>query len=166
MKTYISINVVSQSLLLLSAISKHQCSLLTDVKQLRLPYGINCDVALFFANQCDWIRVDQKSLAITETGLQINASFDGISIDTYLWQLILMSYIAACQPIWAKRIPFGRKEAYLFMNEEEQRCFDEAGLMSSIDSNVIKWWDEIAEAERKKSIRGKMIPEGKVSILL
>ena len=46
-------------------------------------------------------------------------------------------YITVCRPVWAKRIPYGRKEAYLIMNEEEKRCFDEAALMESIDESVL-----------------------------
>lgn len=150
MKTYISVNIVSQALILMSAIKKHDCDSIREVVQLKLPYGINCDAAIIFSQQCGWIITDNDSIRFTQYGESIIASFNGLMIGSSLWRVILTGYIEKSEPVWAKRIPYGRKEAYLIMNAEEQRCFDEAGLMESTDADVVEWWDSLAERERSK----------------
>lgn len=150
MKTYISVNIVSQTLILMSAIKKHTCNSMREVAQLKLPYGINCDAAITFSQQCGWIITDNDSVSFTDYGESIIGSFNGLVIDSSLWRVILTGYISNSEPAWAKRIPYGRKEAYLIMTAEEQRCFDEAGLMESTDADVVEWWDFLAERERTK----------------
>ena len=150
MKTYISINIVSHTLILLSVIRKHYCDSILELPQLQMPYGTKTDTALTFAAQCKWVELAESKFCITTVGHTIINQFDGRSISVSLWQEILTSYIVSCQPAWARRIPFGRKEAYIMMNEEEQRCFDEAGLMNSIDVSVVQWWDHLAKTERLK----------------
>lgn len=150
MKTYISVNIVSQALLLVSAINKYNCSCLQEIQQLKLPYGVNRDASLSFLRQCKWVLVANESYNLSEHGRIIVNSFNGVMIDPLLWRKILAGYIESCEPAWAKRIPYGRKEAYLIMTAEEQRCFTEAGLMDSTDPDVIEWWDNIAEFERAK----------------
>ena len=150
MKNYISVNVVSQSLILVSIIQKSSCTSVSDIRQLKLPYGVNLDVALGFARQCEWIKETQGYIEFTQTGTQISEMFNGEIIHVELWKVILSCYISVCSPAWAKRIPYGRTEAFLFMNEEEQRCFIEAGLIDSEDESVLNWWDTIAGIERMK----------------
>ena len=150
MKTYISVNVVSQSLLFIDCINKNRCHTLEEAAQIKLPLGINFAVSLAFAEQCEWILLSYSKIGISDIGHTILTKFNGESISEELWRIILSQYIAVCQPAWAKRIPYGRKEAYLFMNEEEQRCFSEAGLIDSQDDAVLNWWDALAEIERTK----------------
>ena len=150
MSTYISVNVVSQSLILVSYIQKNNCASIQEIQQIKLPVYINRSVALEFAIQCEWITQENGVIAFTSVGKDISHKFNGIIIDSALWRLILHRYITICQPAWAKRIPYGRKEAYLVMNEEEQRCFVEAGLIDSYDQETVEWWDALAEAERVK----------------
>lgn len=148
MSTYISVNVVSQSLILMTQMVKHKCYSTEDIHQLQLPYGVDKEIAYSFAQQCGWLSEVAGHIKLTETGYRINEGFDGVFISPELWKLILHEYICICQPVWARRIPYGRKEAYLIMNEEEQRCFDEAGLVQNYEKDVVDWWDSIAEEER------------------
>lgn len=150
MKSYISVNIVSQALMLLSAVEKNHCYSVLDLNQIRFPYGFNSESAMRFAAQCEWVKIGGITFEITSTGHKIEKLFDGKCISQELWREILICYITVCRPVWAKRIPYGRKEAYLIMNEEEKRCFDEAALMESIDESVVQWWDGIAEIERQK----------------
>ena len=150
MKTYISVNIVSQALLLTSAIKKHSCDSVHKISQLKLAYGVNRDAAMLFLRQCGWIKVDNDTVSFTQCGENIAASFNGFQIDQTLWRTILSVYIEKSERAWSRRIPYGRKEAYLIMSPEEQRCFDEAGLMESTDAEVIDWWDALAERERFK----------------
>lgn len=150
MRTYISVNIVSQALLLVSSIKKHNCKCVKEIQQLKLPYGVNRDAALSFSRQCKWMLEENEGLSLTKQGQVIVDSFNGMMIDPLLWRKILAIYIEYCQPVWAQRIPYGRKEAYLIMTIEEQRCFVEADLIDSTNPDVIEWWDTIAERERVK----------------
>ena len=151
MKNYISVNVVSQSLLLINSIKKNYCYSKKEIRLLKLPYGINHDIATAFALQCGWLLDDGTSLSFTEVGAEIESQFNGESIGPKLWKIILSTYISECHPAWSARIPYGRTEAFIFMNEEEQRCFLEAGLIDNFDDDVISWWDSLAEIVRMKN---------------
>ena len=150
MKNYISVNIVSEALIMIQAVHSHGYYKYSDIQHLCLPYGIRLDVALSFARQCEWLVDDETTFIFTETGKTINQLFDGETISKSLWRLILQNYITVCQPAWARRIPFGRREALLLMSEEEARCFSEADLIYSYDEETIKWWDSFAEKERMK----------------
>ena len=153
-KHYLSVNVAAQALLLLEAVLRHGCCERRGIAQLALPYGVNREVALAFAEQCHWLRADGPGrVACTEEGARIASGFDGTGIGPALWRRILEGYIRHCRPAWAKRIPYGRAEAYLVMTEEEQRCFREAGLLESQADDVVDWWDGLAEQERTKRNR-------------
>ena len=52
MKNYISVNIVPQALLLLTAMREHSCNTREKVSQLKTPYGVNKASALAFARQC------------------------------------------------------------------------------------------------------------------
>ena len=151
MKNYISVNIVSQSLLLVNVICINDCYSIDDIHQLKLPYEVNYEVAMGFINQCGWIEENHGLIKFSETGSIIVDLFNGEYISAELWKVILARYISVCCPAWAKRIPYGRKEAFLFMNEEEQRCFIEAGLIESQSEDVLIWWNELASIERMKS---------------
>lgn len=150
MKNYISVNIVSQSLLLIRCIQKNNCYSIDGIKQLKLPYGVNIVVSLGFAKQCEWVIETSTMIEFTQIGNTIVGMFNGETIDTELWKVILNGYISVCHPAWANRIPYGRTEAFLFMNEEEQRCFVEAGLIDSQDDDVLMWWDSVTEIELVK----------------
>ena len=120
-------------------------------KYLKLPYGVNINIALAFAKQCKWIYDNGNTITFTNTGKSIVGIFNEKEIGKKLWKIILSEYISVCQPVWAKRIPYGRKEAYLIMDQEVQRCFEDADLINNQDDDVIKWWDMLAEKERIKN---------------
>ena len=151
MRNYISVSIVSETLLLIDAIQKHGYYQFSDIHQLRLPYGVRIDTALSFAKQCAWLADNETAFIFTETGKDIAQRFDGESIDINLWRLILRNYINVCEPAWARRIPSGRKEALLFMSEDEKRCFYEAQLIDNYDEETISWWDSFAALARLKS---------------
>lgn len=148
MSNYISVNIIQKALKLLKTIHDNECNTISDIYYLRLPYGYNLQSSLDFAIQCKWLLIENSQVSCSEEGLSIINSFDGNSITPQLWRQILYIYISVCTPAWSKRIPYGRKEAFLFMNEEEQRCFSEAGLINSQEDEVIEWWDKLAGIER------------------
>ena len=149
MGTYISVGVVTETLLFLKEAKQLNCFSLDEMSKLRKRY-VASSVTVEFAMRCGWICVENESFMITSDGLRILQQFDGYYIGMPLWRTILRDYIIALKPIWARRIPFGRKEAFLFMSDEEKRCFLEAGLMDiPANDEVIEWWDAIADIERE-----------------
>ena len=150
MNTYISVNIVSHALLLMHSIHHFACKTISDIYHLRLPIEVNRHDSLSFLSQIHWIHRNTTTLNITEKGFLVLSLFDGTGISQNLWKQILYDYITICSPIWAKRIPFGRQEAYLFMGDEEKRCFVYAGLIDSFDKDTIKWWDTLANMQRQQ----------------
>lgn len=144
MRSYISIGRLSETLLLLSSIKSFNCKTFTDVDHLSVSYGINKRAACDFALQCGWIDNKAGEIEFTDHGNDVISSFRGTSIPASLWRLALYDYISVCRPAWSNMIPNGRKEAYLFMTNDEKRCFTEAGLMDSTENDVVNWWDRVA----------------------
>ena len=150
MSNYISIGRLSETLLLMTSIRTYNCRSFTEVDHLSVCYGINKKAAYDFAIQCKWISEEHGELHFTEHGLDVVNTFDGNEISSYLWMIVLFDYISECYPAWSYLIPYGRKEAFLFMTNDEKRCFVEAGLMDSFDDGVVDWWDRIAMLFRKE----------------
>jgi hypothetical protein len=149
MKNYISDGLVSETILLLDAITQYNCTKIKEIMELRITYGINKQSALLFALQCKWVVQDEGYIRITAAGKNIVDQFDGHSINRKLWQSILHDYILRSSPAWSKRIPAGRKEAYIFMTPDEKRCFIESGLMEKpADIGIVEWWDTLAQSIR------------------
>ena len=151
MRNYISVSIVSETLIMISEVQKHGYYQLPDIHQLSLPYGVRVDVALSFAKQCAWLTDNETTFVFTEAGKDIARKFNGESIDSSLWRQILQQYISACEPAWARRIPSGRREALLLMSEDEKRCFSEAQLIDNYDEETISWWDSFATLARMRS---------------
>ncbi|WP_426348685.1 protein NO VEIN domain-containing protein [Alloiococcus sp. CFN-8] len=142
----ITSGIVAETLLLLRTLKILNCSKLHEILQLRIGYGINNKACIYFAEQSKWISIEKKEISLTERGILILSEFIRDSLDNNLWRRILYDYIKDCSPIWSKRIPYGRKEAFIFMTPDEKRCFIDAGLMSeNISSKEIEWWDRTAE---------------------
>ena len=70
---------------------------------------------------------------------------------------MLTDYVLKCAPIWANRIPYGRREATIFMTKDERACFADAGLLSDhLDAGIIDWWDTIATHIRMQTKQSKI----------
>lgn len=150
MKNYISDGLVSETILLLDAVERYDCTKIEEIMELHVTYGINKQSALLFALQCKWAAQEGVYIHITTAGKNIVDQFDGHSISRNLWKNILRDYILSSSPSWSKRIPAGRKEAYIFMTPDEKRCFIESGLMNKpADIDIIEWWDTLAQNIRK-----------------
>lgn len=144
MRSYISTGRLSETLLLLSAIKNYHCNNIDDTDQLTIGLWINKQAAYDFAIQCAWIKQNKGIIEFTDRGDSILHDFDGHEITPPLWRRILYDYISICRPAWANMIPYGRREAYLFMTNDEKRCFNESGLMVGTDDDIVSWWDRLA----------------------
>ena len=108
----------------------------------------NLDLLVELATKCCWITINDSSLIVNERGYELAAYHDFES----LAQAILMDYIIKVSPVWSKRIPYGRREAFIFMSKDEKACFFEAGLMHDDPDNMeIKWWDRMANYIRSQN---------------
>lgn len=148
MRSYISVGQLSETLLLLSAIKTYNCVNWDDIDHLTVCYGINKPLAYSFALQCEWIVSDSRSVFFTERGNEIIQEFNGLEISRPLWLNVLYDYVSICRPSWANMIPYGRRETYLFMTNDEKRCFIESGLMEGTEDVVVAWWDRLAQLFR------------------
>lgn len=149
MNLYISVGRVSEALLMLSAVQRYQCHDVSSSMQLSVVYGINKAEALDFAEQCGLITIQSHIISFTPDGVSIMSKFNNDSLSHEVWRLMLKMYILRSRPSWASLIPSGRKEAYIFMSNDEKRCFVEAGLMDVPNHDIVVWWDEISSYVRK-----------------
>lgn len=150
MKTYISDSLISEALILLQAMKQNDCFSVDQVENIKTYYGINKTAALQLAHQCEWLLViDESTYKLTSYGERLLSSFYDMQISENLYREILFHYIVTCKPIWARRIPYGRNEAYRIMSDEEQACIRKAGLMKDpVSRDEVDWWDALAEIQR------------------
>lgn len=160
MKLHISVGRVSEMILMLSAIRKYGSSHVSDLFQLSIIYGINKEEALHFAKQCRLLTVSNGLISFTHDGeLALGAFRDG-QLSFEAWTLILRNFILYSRPSWAQLIPIGRREAYIFMSNDEKRCFYESGLMDKPTRSIVCWWDSIS-TELRKDINSSLLRIGR-----
>lgn len=149
MKAYISTGLVAETLLAMVRIQSLKCTHLDKLSSGRITYGIRLADAISFAQKLGWLNVEKQEVSFTKKGEYILTQFDGRNVSGELWRKILQEYIYTWKPIWINRIPYGRREAYYFMSPDEKRCFEDAGLMETDpESEIVEWWDTIAEYVR------------------
>lgn len=148
----ITTGLIEETLLLIRLIDHYECSSMVELKQLFVSGGISLTTSVEFAKQCKWINeADGIIKGITRRAEEYLKEFDGRHIPTNLWKRIIMDHIIDTMPSWSSRIPAGRKEAFLFMPADVQRCFNEAGLMERPATEiVIEWWEKASGLIRSK----------------
>lgn len=153
MKAYLSDSLISESLILLLTMKQSNCFSAAQINSIKTYYGINKTAALEMALQCNWVSMTNDTVyEITPYGEKLLRSFNNMQISKDLYRDILFNYIVVCKPIWARKIPYGRREAYRIMSEDEQICFIKAGLMNEpVTRDEVDWWDSIAILERKET---------------
>ncbi len=158
MRTYISDSLISEALILLRSMKQNDCFTVDKIINIKTYYGINKESALNLALQCEWVGIDNtKTYEITTYGEKLLHEFDDMQISQDMYREILFNYVRICVPAWARRIPYGRHEAYRIMSDEEQICFKKAGLMNEIPTrDVVDWWDSLAKIERIKIDKNKV----------
>lgn len=150
MKTYISDSLISEALILLQVMKQNNCFSAIQIESIKTYYGINKKAALNLALQCRWVElVNDADYCMTSYGEKLLRRFNNMQICKALYRDILFNYIRVCKPIWARKIPYGRNEAFRIMSDEEQICFKKAGLMvDPVTREEVDWWDSLAKLER------------------
>ena len=108
--------------------------------------SVSVETLMDLALTCHWVIQSGDLIVLSDHGKEL------LSTQEFGEQakIILSDYIYYVTPAWAKRIPYGRQEAFIFMIKDEQACFYEAGLMEeNPEKTVIKWWDHISGLIRR-----------------
>lgn len=146
----LSINVISSAILLFQRLESYHFSSLSELAYTKIT-SLNAEDLFEFSQNCGWVCENENTPAVTSKGRGIlNLHDQGLYID--LKRTMLMDYVLTVSPIWSNLIPYGRKEAVIFMTQDEKACFMEAGLLSDrLDHDIVEWWDAIANKVRAKA---------------
>lgn len=144
----LSANVITSAIALFVQLDYRRFTSLTELPYYKIE-SIGIEEIVDFSRNCGWVASEDNIPTLTSRGKEILQLFR----DNKTYQLcMLKDYIVQCSPIWGSRIPYGRKEAVLFMTDDEKACFAEAGLLSSdISQTALNWWDNIAAQIRGKA---------------
>lgn len=153
----LSVDAIWSSHALLKRISEYTIRTTDDIYIKNLsPVGV--DTLMDLALACRWIVRNNDVFVLSEQGRTLVNTQEF----TERARIILSDYVCYVTPAWAKRIPYGRREAFIFMTKDEQACFYEAELMDDNPGEaVIGWWDQISnfmrrtEEERKTEVGRK-----------
>lgn len=145
----ISVDVIWSSKLLLNRISKYNVEKVDNIYLANIT-PVNTDLLIKLGEKCGWLNFEKDRITISKRGKEI------VEIRSFCDQAkcILEDYIKCVVPTWCNRIPYGRKEALIFMSKDEQASFYEAGLMEN-DKVSIEWWDNISAYIRDTNNKNK-----------
>lgn len=153
----LSVDVIWSSHVLLKRISEYTIQTAEDI-YIRGLSPVCVDTLMDLALTCRWIARSNETFVLSEQGQTLVNAKEF----TEQARIILSDYICYITPAWARRIPYGRQEAFIFMTKDEQACFYEAGLMDENPGEaVVGWWDQIssflrrAEENRKTEVGRK-----------
>lgn len=147
-------NVLASSLALLNRIETYSFSSLSELAYSKI-VSISAEDIFSFSASCGWVSENENALILTKhgTGL-LRLQAQGLLIN--LKRQMLADYVLKTAPIWSNRIPYGRREATIFMSKDEKACFTDAGLLSDhLDPGIITWWDTIATKIRIQDQQAK-----------
>ena len=144
----LSANVITSAIVLLQQLDNHRVISLGELAYCKID-SIAIEDISDFCQRCCWVEVEAEKLILTPRGehiLQLYKNEEAYRLD------MLEDYVLKCSPIWSSRIPYGRKEASLFMSDDERACFFEAELLNkNIDMIALKWWDTLSTIIRGRS---------------
>lgn len=142
----LSVDILWSTRLLLKRIIEYKLNCVDDIYLPNIS-STNLEVLLELAETCHWISMTGSQIRIENSAEELL----GKTEFTDQARKMLADYIKNVNPAWAKRIPYGRRESFIFMNKDEQACFYEAGLMNENPNNSeIEWWDHIANYIRSQ----------------
>ena len=151
----LSMNVLTSALALLRRIEIYDFSSLSELSYSKI-VSISAEDIFEFSSSCGWASESESGLTLTTRGIGLlRFQTQGLLID--LKRQMLTDYVLKCAPIWANRIPYGRREATIFMTKDERACFADVGLLSDhLDAGIIDWWDTIATHIRMQTKQSKI----------
>jgi hypothetical protein len=111
-------------------------------------------ITLEMSLKCGWLSFNIAGyLDVTTRGKQLL----GTEQPEIALRLQLIDFIDAYNPSWVPLLKRGRSEALRYLLLDIQQCFKEAALLEAPDDiEVVKWWDNAAQASRSKVADIKM----------
>lgn len=144
----LSMNVISASLSLIKIIGAEEGTPYMDIHALYRVSDIDVDDLTDMLLYCGLLVRCSENLMLSKSGEKVLESIKNNYENTI--RIMLSEYILYIEPVWSKRIPFGRFESTTFMTKDEKSCFYEAGLLCDEPPyDVILWWDQMSELIRK-----------------
>lgn len=141
----LSVDVIWSSYALLKRISEYTIRNAEDIYIKNLS-PVSIDTLMDLALTCRWIARNNGLFVLCKQGQKLVNTKEFAERT----RIILSDYVYYFTPAWARRIPYGRQEAFIFMTKDEQACFYEAGLMDEYpEKAVIGWWDQISSFLRR-----------------
>lgn len=108
----LSMNVLTSALALLRRIEIYDFSSLSELSYSKI-VSISAEDIFEFSSSCGWASESESGLTLTTRGIGLlRFQTQGLLID--LKRQMLTDYVLKCAPIWANRIPYGRREATIF----------------------------------------------------
>lgn len=145
----LSANVLDAAVVLLKRLERHEYTSVDDLCYTTLS-RIDPSEIWRLALKCDWVFEEHFRPKLTRKGCKILELESQNQYEERMKEMLL-DYVLRIKPIWANRIPAGRREATIFMTKDEQVCFMEAGLLEEMPSpRVVAWWDKITENIRSQ----------------
>ncbi len=143
----LSVNVLTSAVALLKHLESYHFSSLSEMAYCKIA-SISPEDIFNFSHKCGWVCVNNNTPILTKSGTGLlRLQEQGLHID--IKRQMLMDYVLNAAPIWSNRIPYGRREATIFMSKDEKACFSEAGLLSErLNPGIIDWWDTTANKIR------------------
>lgn len=132
----------------------YQFSSLSEIMYSKI-ISISIEDILNLSLSCGWIYEEKNMPILSKRGEEL-LQLQKKELFIELKRQMLMDYILKIKPIWAYRLPYGRREATIFMSKDEQACFLEAKLLSKqLNSTIIEWWDTISAQIRNQTLQAK-----------
>lgn len=100
-----------------------------------------------------WVYLSDSSefIFLTERGNEIAKSKElRLALRLFLYDIIKIE-----QPVWSKKIPYGRKEGTSALTTSIKQVFNSADLLLELDESIIQWWDNVGDLVRTANMKKK-----------
>lgn len=112
--------------------------------------GVEVQSIMDLSFKCEWLTKNKDKIHVTSAGFEIVSNSDPEA----RLQAQIRSMMQYTCPKWVSAFPRGRKAFALYAPQEAVQCFSEAGILESLDLEIIEWWDMIAGLQRHKGQSG------------
>jgi len=127
-----------------------QDTLLSDLPTFR---GVQVQSLLTIALRANWIHIGETGgISLTSSG----RSLIDIHGPTERLRVQIRTLMDVLSPYWAPIVVQGRQAFAQYAPAEVVQCFREAGMLTTTESDVIRWWDSISARYRNYQDKQKV----------
>lgn len=150
----LSVNVLTSAITLFERLDTYRFASLSELYYSQIA-SMNAEDIFTFSSSCGWVNAVESIPQLTQRGTNL-LELKRKGFDDNLKRQMLFDYVQQAAPIWVNRIPYGRREAVIFMTKDERACFFDAGLLSAEPNlDVVNWWDMVANHVRVQAQKSK-----------